>query len=75
MIWEHMTVIVIYFTDSSLPVKDFSLNVSGVCDASLKFTNTAVKWPGNAQDSRIFNESRLCEALEGGRQLQSAQKT
>ena len=45
----------------------FSINVMGVCDASLKFTNIAVNWPGSAHDSRIFNESRLCEALEEGR--------
>lgn len=45
----------------------FSINVMGVCDASLKFTNIAVNWPGSAHDSRIFNESRLSEALEGGR--------
>ena len=39
----------------------------GVCDALLKFTNIAVNWPGSAHDSRIFNESRLCQALEAGR--------
>ncbi|KAK3884274.1 hypothetical protein Pcinc_011439 [Petrolisthes cinctipes] len=43
------------------------LKVLGVCDASLKFTNIAVNWPGSAHDSSIFNESRLCEALEEGR--------
>lgn len=45
----------------------FSINVMGVCDASLKFTNIVVNWPGSAHDSRIFNESRLCEALKEGR--------
>ncbi|XP_045112504.1 putative nuclease HARBI1 [Portunus trituberculatus] len=45
----------------------FSINVMRLCDASLKFTNIAVNWPGSAHDSRIFNESRLCDDLEEGR--------
>lgn len=36
-------------------------------DSSLKFTDIAVNWPGSAHDSRIFNETRLCDALEEGR--------
>ncbi|KAK4318795.1 hypothetical protein Pmani_010218 [Petrolisthes manimaculis] len=42
----------------------FSINVKGVCVASLKFTNIAVNWPGSAHDSRIFNTSTLCDALD-----------
>ncbi|XP_042876219.1 putative nuclease HARBI1 [Penaeus japonicus] len=42
----------------------FSLNVMGVCDANLKFTNVVVNWAGSAHDARIFNESLLCERLK-----------
>lgn len=38
----------------------------GVCDASLKFICVVVIVPGSAHDTRVFNESRLCQALEIG---------
>ncbi|XP_063598943.1 putative nuclease HARBI1 [Penaeus indicus] len=44
----------------------FLLNVMGVCDASLKFTNVVVHWAGSTHDARIFNESLLCERLRTG---------
>lgn len=44
----------------------FSINVMGVCDPNLKFTNLVVNWPGSAHDSRIFSESRLISRLETG---------
>ena len=42
----------------------FSLNIQGICDASLKFINIIVRWPGSVHDSRIFNESLVCERLQ-----------
>lgn len=45
----------------------FAYNVMAVCDASLCFTSLVVNWPGSAHDSRVFNESALCQALQGGR--------
>lgn len=44
----------------------FSLNVMGVCDASMLFTNLVVNWQGSAHDARIFNESALRALLERG---------
>ena len=44
--------------------KYFSINVMGVCDADLKFTNLVVNWPGSAHDSRIFSASALKRRLE-----------
>ncbi|XP_064109980.1 putative nuclease HARBI1 [Macrobrachium nipponense] len=44
----------------------FSINVMVVCDASLRFTNVIVNWPGSAHDSRIFSSSRLAQSLESG---------
>ncbi|KAG0713136.1 putative nuclease HARBI1 [Chionoecetes opilio] len=45
----------------------YSINVMGVCDSELKFTNLIVNWPGSTPDIRIFSESRLAERLETGR--------
>nr|XP_027220134.1 putative nuclease HARBI1 [Penaeus vannamei] len=36
-----------------------SINVMAVCDASVKFTDLVVGWPGSAHDSRIFTSSAL----------------
>ena len=44
----------------------FAYNVMAVCDASLLVTNLVVNWPGSAHDSRIFNESQLCQTLQTG---------
>ena len=45
----------------------YAYNVMAVCDASLCITSLVVNWPGSAHDSRIFNESLLCQTLQGGR--------
>ncbi|XP_062598054.1 putative nuclease HARBI1 [Saccostrea cucullata] len=42
-----------------------ALNVQGVVDSSLRFTNMVCKWPGSVHDSFIFNNSKLREVLEG----------
>ncbi|XP_042226263.1 putative nuclease HARBI1 [Homarus americanus] len=42
----------------------FSINVIGVCDARMIFSNLVVSWPGSAHDSRIFTTSRFCESLQ-----------
>ncbi|XP_050704110.1 putative nuclease HARBI1 [Eriocheir sinensis] len=44
----------------------FSLNIMGVCNSSMLFTNLVVNWQGSAHDARIFSESVLCATLEGG---------
>ncbi|XP_050704623.1 putative nuclease HARBI1 isoform X1 [Eriocheir sinensis] len=44
----------------------FSLNVMGVCNSSMLFTNLVVNWPGSVHDAHIFSESALCAALERG---------
>ena len=44
----------------------FALNVMAMCNASLVFTTLVVNWGGSAHDSRIFNSSRLCQALQDG---------
>lgn len=44
----------------------FSLNVMGVCNSAMLFTNLVVNWPGSAHDAHIFSESALCAALERG---------
>ena len=42
----------------------FSWNALGVIDDRLKFIYFSCKHPGNAHDSRIYNESRLKAKLE-----------
>ncbi|XP_042867539.1 putative nuclease HARBI1 [Penaeus japonicus] len=44
----------------------FSINVQGICDPDLKFTNIIASWPGSAHDSRIFDNSKICHLLEQG---------
>lgn len=44
----------------------FSLNVMGVCNSSMLFTNLVVNWQGGVHDAHIFRASGLCAALEGG---------
>lgn len=44
----------------------FSLNVMGVCDTSMRFTQLVVDWPGGYQDWNVFSGSRLFEKLESG---------
>jgi hypothetical protein len=43
-----------------------SLNVQGIADVNLKFTNIVNRWPGSTHDSRIFDNSRICFQFEQG---------
>lgn len=43
-----------------------SLNVQGICDAQMKFTNIVCSWPGSTHDARIFHNSRIYARLEEG---------
>ncbi|ROT66023.1 putative nuclease HARBI1 [Penaeus vannamei] len=43
-----------------------SVNLMAACDASLKFTDLVVGWPGRARDSRVFTSSALCDRLGSG---------
>ncbi|KAK4303886.1 hypothetical protein Pmani_024136 [Petrolisthes manimaculis] len=43
-----------------------SLNVQGICDAQMKFTNILCSWPGSTHDARIFENSRIYTRLEEG---------
>lgn len=45
-------------------LKYFSLNVQGICNADLKFTNIVARWPGSAHDSTIFNSSTVRHLFE-----------
>ena len=42
----------------------FSINVQAICDEMIRFTNIVVRWPGSVHDSRIFENSRICEEFE-----------
>ncbi|XP_035715090.1 putative nuclease HARBI1 [Folsomia candida] len=44
----------------------FSVNVQAVCDHQMIFTNLVARWYGSAHDSRIFENSKLCQDLENG---------
>ncbi|XP_061170751.1 putative nuclease HARBI1 [Saccostrea echinata] len=44
-----------------------SINVQGVCDASLKFINIVAKWPGGTHDAFIWSNSALNRLFETGR--------
>jgi len=41
----------------------FSINVQGICDSDLNFTNIVAKWYGSAHDSRIFESSSIYDKL------------
>lgn len=41
-----------------------SLNVQGVCDAELRFTNIVAKYPGSSHDSFIWKNSSVCLYLQ-----------
>ena len=41
-----------------------SLNVQGICDSSMKFTNIVARWPGSTHDARIFENSSICLRFE-----------
>lgn len=44
----------------------FSINVQGVCNADLFFTDIVARWHGSAHDSTIFNHSRIKSEFERG---------
>jgi nuclease HARBI1 len=44
----------------------FAVNVQGVCDSELNFTNLVARWYGSAHDSRVFENSVLNTELEIG---------
>ncbi|XP_015124124.1 putative nuclease HARBI1 isoform X2 [Diachasma alloeum] len=41
----------------------FSINVQGICNARLDFTNFVARWPGATHDTRVFRHSRICHLL------------
>ena len=41
-----------------------SINVQAVCDRQMIFRNIVARWSGSTHDSRIFNNSRLCQKLQ-----------
>ncbi|XP_064649983.1 putative nuclease HARBI1 [Lineus longissimus] len=41
-----------------------SLNVQGICDADLRFINVVARWPGSTHDSRVFDNSLICNRFE-----------
>lgn len=43
-----------------------AINVMAVCDHNLKFLNIICSWPGSVHDSRILDNSRVCQLLEEG---------
>lgn len=43
----------------------FSINTQVMCDHNLKIRDLVVRWYGSAHDSRVFNNSRLMDRLEG----------
>lgn len=44
----------------------YSLNCQMVCDSRMSFWNVVVRWPGSTHDSRIFENSNICQKLETG---------
>lgn len=42
------------------------INVQGVCNADLKFTNIVAKWPGSTHDSHIWKNSELFHMFRNG---------
>ncbi|XP_069131666.1 putative nuclease HARBI1 [Argopecten irradians] len=43
-----------------------AINVQGVVDAEMRFTNAVAKWPGSVHDSFIWTNSTLCRRVERG---------
>ena len=37
-----------------------------VCDSMKIFTNVVAKWPGSVHDSRVFENSKLCQNFQNG---------
>lgn len=45
-------------------LKYFSINVQGICNSRLEFTNVVARWPGSAHDATVFNNSRIRQIFE-----------
>jgi len=45
---------------------NFSLNIQGICDPDLNFTNIVVKWYGSCHDTRMFENSKIGADIENG---------
>ena len=41
-----------------------AINVQGICDAKMLFTNVVVKWPGRTHDAFIWNECEINRKFE-----------
>jgi len=44
----------------------FTINVQGICDADLNFSNIVSKWYGSCHDTRMFENSLISDNLETG---------
>ena len=44
----------------------FAINLMAICDYNLVFRNIICSWPGSVHDSRVFDNSRVCQLLEEG---------
>ncbi|XP_011309472.1 putative nuclease HARBI1 [Fopius arisanus] len=44
----------------------FSINVQGICNARLEFTNFLARWPGSTHDTGVVRHSRICHLLHQG---------
>lgn len=44
----------------------FSLNIQAICGPDLLFYNIVSRWPGSVHDAKIFENSRIHDALQDG---------
>lgn len=44
----------------------YAINLMAICDHNLVFRNVICSWPGSVHDSRVFDNSRVCQLLEDG---------
>ena len=45
----------------------YSLNVQAVCDATGKFLDVDIRWPGGTHDAKVFANSHINKAMQEGR--------